>query len=379
MLLPPRVQPTDISHGPRAEEAPATCSRFLQPLHAWKRLQVSYYGGKYSIERVFALETYARTTSLSRVFMVCLGTPMPMITLVVLQELIPLQDPSEGWHANDGFWIRTIILAFVVGHTIIGQASYMVDGVEISAIRLVLLSACAATMFTVCAAAIIAYIIFPVPFFVLTMAPLFYLLLIIAVRFIVGRHIIPHKEDMIPEAVIFTVDFFNTLYVATCMQSVSSVIAITAISVTDLLQTCIMLYGLHRRTVWIRPRLHEATNNPSGTNCVLTLASSLCRDIGKFSRQDRHGIRIRSCLVHRISEINEIHLQSLENIPEQQIEGIASDVNDVGPSEGKVQLRTHRAATWSLRLLCSRKRKDSVMPVLPSATSERPKTIERSD
>ncbi|KAG6963343.1 hypothetical protein JG688_00008185, partial [Phytophthora aleatoria] len=87
-----------------------------------------------------------------------------------------------------------------------------------------------------------------------------------------------HMEDMVPEAVIFTVDFFNTLYVATCMQSASSVIAVTAITVTDLLQSCVILYGLHRRTAMIRPKLQEIINIPSDENCVLTMVSSLCQD-----------------------------------------------------------------------------------------------------
>ncbi|ETM55103.1 hypothetical protein L914_01638 [Phytophthora nicotianae] len=349
-----------------------------------------------------------------------------MITLVALQELIPLQDPSEGWHANDGFWIRTIILAFVVGHTIVGQARYMIDGVVISAIRLTLLSACAAAMFTVCAAAITAYVIFPVPFFVLTMAPMFYLLLIIAVRFIVGKHIVhemvahsdqliryvifvcaqvtlafvypsyeslfraaegtqyqmlvilllpiikvavknmmlrctAHMEDMIPEAVIFTVDFFNTLYVATCMQSASSVVAVTGITVTDLLQTCVMLYGLHRRTAWIRPKLQEITNMPSDRNCVLTMVSALCKDADKFSRQIRYGIRIRSCLPHLISEENKAHLQSLNEISDQAPRVIKPAAE---PVVDRMERRTY---TCNFRLLCTRIRKDRVLPVLPSA------------
>ncbi|KAF1778444.1 hypothetical protein GQ600_26277 [Phytophthora cactorum] len=304
MLIPPRVHPTETSQGPQVEEASDTCSLFLQSYRTWQRLQVSYYGGKYSMERVFALEAYARTTSISRVLMVCFGTPIPMVILVVLQELIPLQDPSEGWQANYGFWIRIVILAFVVGHTVMGQARFMIDGVVISAMRQILLSGCAVYRSCVDNGSCV------------------YTFLIIGVRLIVGRHILnemishsdplirficfvcaqvalaciylsyetlfrmaegtryrmlvilllpmikvavknmllrctAHMEDMVPEAVIFTVDFFNTLYVATCMQSASSVVAVTAITVTDLLQSCVILYGLHRRTAMIRPKLRR--------------------------------------------------------------------------------------------------------------------------
>ncbi|ETN15608.1 hypothetical protein PPTG_06845 [Phytophthora nicotianae INRA-310] len=351
-----------------------------------------------------------------------------MITLVALQELIPLQDPSEGWKANYGFWIRIVILAFVVGHTVMGQAKVMIDGVVISTARQILLSACAAVMFFFGAVAITALVIFPVPFCVLTMAPVFYTFLIIAVRLIVGRHVLhemivhsdqlirficfvcaqvslaciypsyeslfrivqgtqyqmlviillpmikvavknmllrctAHMEDMVPEAVIFTVDFFNTLYVATCMQSASSVVAVIAIMVTDLLQTCVMLYGLHRRIAMIRPKLQEITNIPSDRNCVLTMVSALCKDADKFSRQIRHGIRIRSCLLHCSAETNKIHLQFLRKNFAESHRVVESD-NATGLVLDRAGSRTN---TCNLRLLCTRNRRDSIMPILPSA------------
>ncbi|KAG3103487.1 hypothetical protein PI125_g13837 [Phytophthora idaei] len=262
------------------------------------------------------------------------------------------------------------------------------------------------------------------------MAPVFYLLLIIAVRFVVGNHILhemishsdqltryiifvcaqvtlgfvypsyeslfravegtryqmlmilllpmikvavknmllrctAHMEDMVPEAVIFTVDFFSTLYVATCMQSASSVVAVTAITVTDLLQSRVILYGLHRRTAMIRPKLQEITNIPSDENCVLTMVSSLCQDSGKFVKQIRHGIRIRSCLPDCISEANKVHLQFLEEISEQshQITTPAPE-----PIVESAELRTHGTDTCNLRLLCTRARMDTILPVLPTAT-----------
>ncbi|GMF42074.1 unnamed protein product [Phytophthora lilii] len=322
----------------------------LTPLRAWKRLQVSYYGGKYSIERVLALETYTKTASLVRVLVVIMGTPVPMIALVVAQEIIPLQDPIEGWRANYGFWIRSLILAIVVGNTIFGQARYLIDGVDMSILRMILVSFSAASMFLICAATIAAYIIFPIPFFVLTLAPLFYVLLIISVRLIVGgkilhemlahsdqliRYIIfvcaqvfvaiaypcyeslfraaegsryqmlvilllpvlkvavknlllrctSHMEDMIPEAVIFTVDFFNAIYVATCMQRASSAVAITAITVTDLFQTCVMLYGLHHRTTALRLMLRQPSISIVHNDSMLAIVTSVCRDSDKYRDQ----------------------------------------------------------------------------------------------
>ncbi|KAF1776524.1 hypothetical protein GQ600_19677 [Phytophthora cactorum] len=53
----------------------------LALLHSWQRLQVTYYGGKYSMQRVLALEAYTTTTSVSCVVVVCVGSIMPMLSL----------------------------------------------------------------------------------------------------------------------------------------------------------------------------------------------------------------------------------------------------------------------------------------------------------
>ncbi|KAF1778443.1 hypothetical protein GQ600_24084 [Phytophthora cactorum] len=176
MLIPPRVHPTETSQGPQVEEASDTCSLFLQSYRTWQRLQVSYYGGKYSMERVFALEAYARTTSISRVLMVCFGTPIPMVILVVLQELIPLQDPSEGWQANYGFWNSNCHFGLRCWPHSHGSSEVydrwscdLCDATDIT------VGLCSSDVYRLCG----SNCHIPVPFCVLTMAPVFYTFLII--------------------------------------------------------------------------------------------------------------------------------------------------------------------------------------------------------
>ncbi|POM63882.1 Hypothetical protein PHPALM_20662 [Phytophthora palmivora] len=249
-------------------------------LYAWKRSQVSYYGGKYSIHRTLALEYYTKNTSLQHVLLVLVCTPLPMVTLTLGQELVPMQDPTEGWSSNYGFWVRTSILVFVGIPTLIVQAMYFIDGVKIPVIRLILLSFIASVGVVAGSMVICAHLIFPVPFFLLAMFPVLSVGLIISVRIIIGMSIIrqilargdqltrylhfvnakcllifiypayealfhaahgthyqllvilllplmkmalknmmrrrtAHMEDMTPEAVIFTVDLFNSIYMAT--------------------------------------------------------------------------------------------------------------------------------------------------------------------
>lgn len=99
--------------------------------------------------------------------------PFPTVVFVIVEELIPLQKPEDGWVRNYGFWIRTAILVFVVGHTNSGQARYLVDAVDLSERQVVLLCAWTTVIFTMFAVLVASQITFPVPFFVITMAPMF--------------------------------------------------------------------------------------------------------------------------------------------------------------------------------------------------------------
>ncbi|KAL3669184.1 hypothetical protein V7S43_005568 [Phytophthora oleae] len=56
---------------------------------------------------------------------------------------------------------------------------------------------------------------------------------------------VTHMEDMMPEAVIFTVDFFNALYMATSMESAISTSTVVIIGLIDVTQSATVLYRLH--------------------------------------------------------------------------------------------------------------------------------------
>ncbi|KAE9330272.1 hypothetical protein PF001_g464 [Phytophthora fragariae] len=92
---------------------------------------------------------------------------------------------------------------------------------------------------------------------------LFVILLLPALK-VAAKNVVLHfaksLEDMIPVEVIFTADYFNAVYIATWMQSASSVSSVVAITLTDLSQTIFMLYGLQRRTSRILSTLHRTTD-----------------------------------------------------------------------------------------------------------------------
>ncbi|KAL3658524.1 hypothetical protein V7S43_016408 [Phytophthora oleae] len=296
-----------------------------------------------------------------------------MALLVILQELIPLQDPKDGWKANYGFWIRDAIMAFVVNLTNLGQAPFFISDLPISKLQLVIVAACTSSAFTAIAIPVVANFRFPVPFFVMTFAPLYYVLQIIMFRIVMGgvifRAMLAHRfqlerymafitiqftlvlvypayealfhvaegtpyqlpvilvlpvikvvaknmvlrctkhlEDMMPEAAIFTVDYFNAIYVATCMQSSSSTSAITAITLTDLSQALLMFYGLHRHTTNILPRVGRIVNEIPKDERLLLSLGALSRESGSLGT----NIRLRSCIPHRLSPADEELLNTLD-------------------------------------------------------------------
>ncbi|KAF4138079.1 hypothetical protein GN958_ATG12688 [Phytophthora infestans] len=55
-------------------------------------------------------------------------------------------------------------------------------------------------------------------------------------------------EDLTPEAVIFTVDFYNALYLATFMDSASSIHTMLILIGTDFAQTAMVMIKLRRRS-----------------------------------------------------------------------------------------------------------------------------------
>ncbi|KAG7383984.1 hypothetical protein PHYPSEUDO_003153 [Phytophthora pseudosyringae] len=373
-------------------------ARASKLLRLWKRMQVSYYGGKYSIHRVLALNEYTTNTSLARVLLVFVATPLPMVALVYGQELIPLQALSEGWSANYGMWIRTAVLACVTTHAVVVQATYLIDDFAVSTSQLLLLYLCVPASVVALAAVVAAHFVFPIPFFVLFVAPPFYGLLITSVRIVVGaramsqmlthrgqvsrcvrfvcaqtstvfifpvyemlfraaegtryqlpvilllpvikvmiKNVVLHYakslEDMIPVEVIFTADFFNAVYVATCMQSASSAITVSAITITDLSQTIITLYGMQRRTTSILSRLRRTVQHVADKDNMLTMICILCRNPASFRKQAYTGIRKRSCLPHHISMMSKRVLESLDEIIQ---EAAAEPVNVQASSEFSV-------------------------------------------
>ncbi|KAG6617302.1 uncharacterized protein IUM83_02573 [Phytophthora cinnamomi] len=123
---------------------------------------------------------------------------------------------------------------------------------------------------------------------------------------------IARMEDLVPEAVIFTVDFFNAVYLATSMQNATSTVTIATIMTVDVVQTAIALQDLSRRTDTIMERLKEVTGVSPTRKNVLDTALTLCRRTDTFTQQKRTYIRLTSCLPHELSAPSRALLYELQ-------------------------------------------------------------------
>lgn len=378
------LSPNAVANDPGAqhssEEQPSHRAGWFSKLkHLWFSVQISH-SGKYSIERLLALEEYTRNTSLLRVLVVCIGAPLPMATLVLVQECIPLQDPSQGWSANYGFWVRVGILGGVVAVGMAAFALYMIPGVVLSNLQLALLFIGQGVCYPVIGMFIAALWVFPIPFMILSVMSLYVLLFVVLFRLIAGKQVvsqmathqhelillvgfsgsqsvmaityaayealfdqvtnthyelpvilllpvikllmknlvslpIAHMKDMVPEGVIFTVDFFNSMYLATCMQNTSSIKTVATMMVLDFGQNAISLRRLHRQSDTILSRLRDACGISLDNDSLLPVVRLLCRDPDNFEQQCRRDIMLFSCLPHKLSPQGRDLLEKLKTLP----------------------------------------------------------------
>jgi hypothetical protein len=347
-----------------------------QIVRAWFSIQLTSYGGEYSIERMLALDEYTRSTPLWRVLLVIFATPVPMVLFVIAQELIPLQDPVEGWEANyvldpcvsigrrrgvhlgdtcchlhrrSGPFCTTTrhLLHRCLGPergSRYGDLSLLdihdpvftisLSMVQIFILVLVFRAIVGGRAFREMGAhkeQLIEYANFQAVNIVMVATyPAFQvlfqatadskweqptILLLPVIKLVmkcIYTRIYKTKEDMLPEEVTFSVIFFDALYLATCMQSIRSLKTVMLIMAVDVSETAIELRELHRRTREIRARLQLLTGY--STADLLSAVRSLCDRVQNVAQERTScDIRLRSCInSHKISHPSSLLMHKLD-------------------------------------------------------------------
>lgn len=133
---------------------------------------------------------------------------------------------------------------------------------------------------------------------------------------------VTHKEDLMPEAVIFTVDFFNALYLATSMESASSASTVAIITLLDVVQTLWVVYRLYQQTSTVMARLQVVTRSLDTENNLLDSACCLSRSM-LLSREENHQkLRTQSCLSYHLA------LQNLDFVKQLSKETLVCNLRE---------------------------------------------------
>ncbi|KAL4156163.1 hypothetical protein PRNP1_005195 [Phytophthora ramorum] len=94
-----------------------------------------------------------------------------MIAFALSLECVPLQDPSDGWKANYGVWIRSAVVCAVIAYTMLVELRHLVEGVKISLRQTLLVLGCAVVGVSALCMTAAAYLAFPIPFMSILMVP----------------------------------------------------------------------------------------------------------------------------------------------------------------------------------------------------------------
>ncbi|KAG6969265.1 hypothetical protein JG688_00005371, partial [Phytophthora aleatoria] len=130
----------------------------------WNEIQVGRQGS-YSVERLESLYYYCKTTSSTRVFLVCVLTPLPSLGFLLLLECLPLRPPSEGWAANWMFWIRMCLMVFTLVFVGVAELILLIPKIGLTLSKRIIVSVgCTLGYVGTCVLVAKNIVGFPIPF-----------------------------------------------------------------------------------------------------------------------------------------------------------------------------------------------------------------------
>lgn len=331
-------------------------------------LQLSHRGA-YSIERLNAFDEYCRTTSRLRIIGVFLAIPLPSLMVAIGIECVPLQDPAKGWRANHGAFIRDALVFFLTCFGVCIQTRQLTPILSLSMERIVLISAATTTFSLSLRILIAETWTYPIPFgyalgtiphgtafslcfiagvgrkqlrekpellvelwnqaiVIVSLVSLclvypaynaVYLrlnswqqtLFVFVLPFLklVLKNVLAwstkHIVEFMPGVIAFSVEVFNALYVAKCMQSADSITTFVAIMGLDAVKAMITFQSMKDRA----RKIHQLMVHCSSGGFIATVLN-LCHAPGVLSREGSL-IRIRSPITIARSKTSIIRLDEL--------------------------------------------------------------------
>lgn len=334
---------------PKRQQGWANTFHSLHPSHK----------GSYSVERLQALKHYCDQASLFRVVCVLVILPTPALLVAIGLELIPLQDPAEGWKANIGAWVRLGLVGVSVSTGLIVQTNEMVPASKLSKPTTVLVAVVASAFYLLITCGVASTWVYPIPFGYILFAPVFSTLLVSTflvaigptkfrknpalglhlrkqlgiimiqtsmcciypafsalylkleplqqtalvfmlpiIKIIIQSAVVrfsSHVQEYIPGITVFSVEVFNALYLTKCMQSAKSVMTYVAIMLFDVLEMVLAFYDMKEQIA----RVHQVQNqyDSNSESNLLNAVLAVCNEPAVL---EGSTINIRSSLKLRI-------------------------------------------------------------------------------
>lgn len=380
-------------------------------VHGLHKLQLSHRGS-YSVERLKAFDEYCHQVSLWRVVGICLTLPIPALAVAIGMECIPLQDPREGWRANHGAFIRDSLMFFMTCFGLCVQSRQLVPNLSMSLFRMVLVSAATAICSISLRMLVAELWVYPIPFgyawgatpysmFVaiffliavgrtqlrekptlfrqlcqqyivvmvqvmlcvvypaynavyLRLGPTEQALFVLVLPFLklVMQNIVAwstsHVVEYMPGVTVFSVEVFNALYMAKCMQSAGSMLTFGVIMGFDVLKMMLSFRDTKFRMTELY-RLMEKHNGSNSDKRFVDTVMEICQDADVLSRRDSN-IRIRSPIKLSLSRMSSGLLNELvrkqstavEQLKTKRKGAIRPSANAIAVGKGNASIRTQR-------------------------------------
>ncbi|DAZ94625.1 TPA: hypothetical protein N0F65_010564, partial [Lagenidium giganteum] len=276
-------------------------------IHAWEATQVELHG-QYSLRRLQEFQAYRSNASWFRVVAVVLLTPLPVLTLILLTDAIPLQSPREGLVSSHTFWVRVWITAFIMCAALLEQVRASIPTLPIKSHHAAALTLCNCAVGTTFAFAMACVVGYPVPLTIPAIAIPWAISFTANLWWFLHRHFRDHPEDMNafrqlipvvlvqtvqsavypayrfifvhlspneqiafaallpiikiaaknafayvmrgkddlkPEAVILNVEVFSALLMVGCMQGATTIYSSLVLMSADFIHSCLSLRDLH--------------------------------------------------------------------------------------------------------------------------------------
>lgn len=343
------------------------CATLLHDVWRHTTLGTSYHG-QYSIERMCELREYCQQKSVWRVLLMLFICVLPSLATIVGLDSMPLQDPYSGWDKNSVMWARVFVGTLILSNSALLQLRAIAPGLKFTVHHCLPLSVLLAIVHQVAVMLTVKYWVFPIPFlrvpenlpwsltmfasvccivgrekitstpyykqqiqrfwklvnlssFFLVVFPIYstifrslegvsqfaFIFVLPVLKFLLKkatRTIVADIDELIP-VVVITVDLFNALFRAKCMQTSGSVWTTVGIITIDVIQN---VYSLRKLCRYMSD-VQEMVQHENGSMELFEYCVALVRQPENLNLQD---LQVESFTPATLSEEISAILQKLK-------------------------------------------------------------------